>query len=477
MFKLLRYFSIASAFILVAVTALFVIVYRHLAVQQVVAQGETANVSVAQIVSNTIWPDIAPHLPLASSQGGADEALNGQIDVAALRQTIVTHIRGLSILKVRIFDLEGLVLLSTDPDDETKGHGDSEAFYSARAGTVVSELVNRGTFRQFDRTKIIRAKDLWATIGKALMAVETRDVLDSYIPIRGESGQIEGVVEIYDDLSPIFYNIRQTQNVVMISIFLIFLSLYGILLLIARRAAHIIDDQNKEILSANRELESFAYVASHDLQEPLRMVASYCDLLKRRYGDKLDSEAGEFIDFAVDGAKRMQALIEDLLTYSRLGKKDKAFKPTDCQQALDLALANLRAAIAESGAIVTHDPMPTVKGDGDQMAQVFQNLISNAIKFRNHEVPRIHISAQKDGRNWVISVSDNGCGIESRYADRIFVIFQRLHNRREYPGTGIGLAICKKVIERHGGNIWMESEPGEGSTFHFTLPSMENRAT
>ncbi len=206
------------------------------------------------------------------------------------------------------------------------------------------------------------------------------------------------------------------------------------------------------------------------------MVASYCDLLKRRYGGKLDSDADEFIEFAVDGAKRMQALINDLLSYSRLGTRDTAFEPTDCQEALDRALANLEAAVAESGAVVTHDRLPTLEGDGDQMAQVFQNLISNAIKFRGDDAPRIHISARKDARQWVLTVRDNGRGIEPRYAERIFVIFQRLHSRRDYPGTGIGLAICKKVVELHGGRIWMESKPGRGSAFCFTLPLQERQA-
>jgi two-component system, chemotaxis family, sensor kinase Cph1 len=211
-------------------------------------------------------------------------------------------------------------------------------------------------------------------------------------------------------------------------------------------------------------------VASHDLQEPLRMVSNFTQLLARRYKDKLDSEAQEFISFAVGGALRMQTLINDLLEYSRVRRKGKPFVSVDCAVVLSHALANLNGTIQSSGARVTADPLPTITGDSGQMLQLFQNLISNAIKFRGKEPPLVHINAQSCGEQWRFSVADNGIGIAADHYDRIFVIFQRLHSYSEYPGTGIGLAICKRIVERHGGRIWVESKPGQGTTFWFSIP-------
>lgn len=201
------------------------------------------------------------------------------------------------------------------------------------------------------------------------------------------------------------------------------------------------------------------------------MVSSYTQLLAKRYRGKLDADADEFIAFAVDGVTRMQQLINDLLAYSRVRTKGREFAPTDGEAVLKSALANLQVAITESGASITHDPLPVVLADEGQLVQLFQNLIGNAIKFRGEASPRVHISAERRGLDWRFTVRDRGIGIEPEYAERIFMIFQRLHSRGEYPGTGIGLAICKRIVERHGGRIWVESQPGKGSTFSFTIPA------
>ncbi|MFO8010468.1 MAG: PAS domain S-box protein [Dehalococcoidia bacterium] len=222
---------------------------------------------------------------------------------------------------------------------------------------------------------------------------------------------------------------------------------------------------------SNRELEEFAYVASHDLQEPLRMVSSYTQLLARRYQDQLDQDAHEFIAYATDGASRMQQLIEGLLSYSRISTKGKEFQPTDLESVLGEVYVNLKMVIEENNVIIIKDELPTVMADESQMSRLFQNLIENAIKYRGPNTPTIHVSAERKRDGWLISLKDNGIGIEPQYGERIFTIFEQLHKRGQYSGTGIGLSICKRIVERHGGKIWVESEPDNGSTFYFTLPT------
>ena len=240
-----------------------------------------------------------------------------------------------------------------------------------------------------------------------------------------------------------------------------------------KRAEHELAQKVEELARSNRELEHFAYVASHDLQEPLRMVATYTQLLAERYRGKLDAQAEKYIHYAVDGAKRMQTLIQDLLAFSRVGRQDTTFAPVDCNLILHQALESLQLAIRESGAVLTYARLPEVMANSSQLLQVFSNLLANAIKFRGSDKPNIHISAERQAGEFAFSVRDNGIGIASENAQDVFVIFRRLHTRTEYPGNGIGLAICRKIVEQHGGKIWVTSREGRGSTFTFTLPVTE----
>jgi len=242
-------------------------------------------------------------------------------------------------------------------------------------------------------------------------------------------------------------------------------------------AADALAEKAEALRKSNAELEQIAFVSSHDLQEPLRRLCIHSQLLSNRYKGRLDQDADDYIERIVEGAKRIQALIKNLLTYYSVGTESQPFKPTDCEAVLTTTLVSLQAAIRESGVIVTHDPLPTVMGDKSQLGQLFQYLIDNGIKYRNGGAPQIHVSCRMDGEEWQFSLKDNGIGIEPQYAERIFIIFQRLHSQKEYPGTGIGLAVSKKIVERHGGRIWVESEPGKGATFYFTVPAVAAEKT
>lgn len=230
-------------------------------------------------------------------------------------------------------------------------------------------------------------------------------------------------------------------------------------------------NQSKELKRSNEELEQFAYMVSHDLHEPLRMVSSYTQLLARRYTDKIDSDANDFISHAVEGTNRMQWLINDLLNYSRIQSHESTFEDMSCGEILGQVKHNLQIAIEKSSALITNDLLPTINANPVQMMQLFQNLLDNAIKFSGELPPRIHVSADKKGGEWVFSVNDKGIGIDPQFNERIFLIFKRLHDREKYPGTGIGLAVCKRIVERHGGRIWVNSGSDNGTTFYFTIPA------
>ena len=323
---------------------------------------------------------------------------------------------------------------------------------SRRPRLNAGEDLDRGTHRlEESRTGapgILQDLDsVEGQLKKSLAA--TFNILEDFYGDRLHAEQIQkALINILEDLNESAAELRKAHDVLEIRV----------------------RERTAELARSNAELEQFAYVASHDLQEPLRMVSSYVQLLQRRYQGKLDADADEFIEYAAEGSLRMQRLLNDLLAYSRVGTRGKAFKDVSLEIVLSEVLDNLQLRIRESGAAVTHGPLPIVFGDPGQLVQLFQNLLENALKFRARDLPKIHITAGIDNRRCTCRVEDNGIGIAPEYSSRIFEIFQRLHTRKEYPGTGIGLAVCKRIVDRHGGTIWVESQPGAGATFCFTIP-------
>ncbi len=391
----------------------------------------------------------------------------------------------------------------------------------SRDGTVIFSNDPAGVGERFPQ----RPNLLTALAGGTAIEIKTADDADNarerhrgtlmevYTPVIFE-GEYEprGAFEIYQYYQPTAHRITVMQRWVFGSIGSGFLALYAVLVLVAwrgwrtitgqrgqlesvnaelrnkvqeaeasnrkltsevserQRAEEALRQQSAELERSNSELRHLTHATSHDLQEPLRMVGSYTQLLAKRYRGKLDSDADDFISFAMEGVDRMKALVDGLGAYSRVGPRNGSSAQTDCEAAFDGAVANLRAAIEESGAGVTRGPLPTLSVDASQLTQLFQNLIGNALKFRREVDPRVHVAAEVGEEATTFSVSDNGIGIEAEYLECIFEIFQRLHTRDEYPGTGIGLAICRRIVDHHKGRIWVDSEPGVGTTFYFTVP-------
>lgn len=322
-----------------------------------------------------------------------------------------------------------------------------------------------GNIKRMDSTELASFKGWWTDSGEEikpgewmiLKALKDGEVMmDKVIDIISSDGTRRTIM---NSAIPIFNDYKTVESVILVN----------------QDITKLMQDEEKlrktltELERSNRELEQYAYVASHDLQEPLRMVASFTQLLSKKYHDKLDKTADEYINFAVEGAKRMQSIIRDLLEFSRTSS-DSNLEVVNCNTALDKALKGLEPEINESCAFIRRENLPVIQAKTGQIVQLFENLISNAIKFRGDKAPEIHIGCSPGQTEWRFMVKDNGIGIDPQFSQRIFSIFQRLHDRSEYPGTGIGLALCKKIVENFGGRIWVESEPGEGSTFYFTIP-------
>ena len=396
-------------------------------------------------------------------------------------------VEGFNVAKFSLFDLNSRVVWSTDSASVVTRTAQGPEYETAQAGGASSRL-----YRSHD---LVDAKGVRRRM----------DVVETIMPLRQTpSGPIIGVMEfdrgvahdialqVDDAKKGVLYTTVGTMGG-------LFIVLFGFILLAnlavnrsRRRELSLIETRlterrqaeqklamqaielartNEELGRSNQELEQFAYVASHDLQEPLRMVTSFTQRLAERYKGKLDANAETYISFAVDGATRMGVLISDLLEYSRVGLRDTEFELTDCEVLLDGVLADLRSSIEESGARVTRDPLPTVLAYPPQLGRVFQNLIGNAIKYCDERPPEVHVGVERRADEWLFSVRDNGIGIDPKHAERVFVVFQRLHTKEEYPGTGIGLAITRKIVERLGGTIWVESDEGKGSTFFLTIPA------
>ncbi len=376
-----------------------------------------------------------------------------------------THIEkvksGFNFWKIKVYTGNGEVLYSTDTEDVGKLN-QKEYFHNiVAAGNVYSKVVK---------------KDARSMEGRVMIM----DAVETYIPIFKDN-KFAGAFEIYYDITGRMKEHNALMSHFYFTLFAVTLGLLAAVIFASFKASKILAERSrledklkrtaKELANSNSELKHFAYIASHDLQEPLRMISGFTQLLAKRYRNKLDPDADEFIEYIVDGTSRMRDLINGLLAYSRVGTSDKKAEPVDCNILIENVLINLQPAIEEKGAVVTHDPLPTVMADDVQLVQLFQNLISNAIKFHDGRAPEVHVSTERREDEWLFSIKDNGIGMDPQNKDRIFLIYQRLHARDEYPGTGIGLAICKKIVERHGGHICVDSKPGEGATFHFSIPA------
>jgi len=598
-FRLLRYYSIASAVALVVTASVLVALYRHDQMDEFVLSTEDGNTRLATTFGNTFWRQFQPFFLSASAVPA--EVLRRRGELRALDIAFESLSTGLPILKIRVYDERGRAVYSSVRDEVGESFSTTPGVMKALGQGLPW---SRMTFTPGMPTLDGQRADRW--------------VVQTTQPVKGDLGRVIGGLELYSDATPSMERLQ--SNVWQLGMLAagILAALYLILFLIVRRADAIIHDQHElverarealrlkeerfraiadytfdweswldqdgrlqwvnpaverlagysidqclamddyplpmvyeddraeirrhrqaaldgtfesgiefrlicrnglikwvtasfqpifndsgaiigtrwsihdvtdrkkaerelaertsELERSNAELQQFAYAASHDLQEPLRTVTSFLQLLQRRYESALDDNAREYIRFATDGAARMHRLITDLLVFSRVTTHGGTFEPVQMDRVLDVVLKNLGAAIQEAGAEISRDPLPEVEGDDIQMVSLLQNLVGNAIKYRAPEtVPRVHVGAAQDGDYWVFSVRDNGIGIDPKYFERVFVIFQRLHARTEYEGTGIGLAVAKKIVERHGGRIWVESVPGEGSIFRFTLPVRRER--
>jgi signal transduction histidine kinase len=478
LFKLLRYFSIASLAACGTATLFLWQFSKETTTAQLISASEQKNIEMAQLIANSIGDD-NQHF-LSSTAALKTEDLKKHPQLTTISEHIREHMKETGIVKVKLFDLRGRVIFSTDQRQIGKQSTHSQGFISARSGKVITKFASGNQYRKLGQN------------------LSRRSLLSSYIPIRqnGSNSPIEGVFELYSDVTPLVLQVEAAQRQGIIVVFVILSGLYGVLFVIVCRADRILvrQEQARQLAEAqlaekiealarsNTELEQFAYVASHDLQEPLRKIEAFGDRLKTKCGDELSERGHEYIDRMQSAASRMRLLIQNLLAFSRVTTKAQPFTAVNLQEMMANILDDLDARIQEKGAQVDIAPLPVIDAEPMQMYQLFQNLISNALKFCQPDQPlSIKVASQSltiaENNGQVdaaemcqISVADNGIGFEQKYTDRIFKLFQRLHSRSDYEGTGIGLAVCAKIAEYHGGFITANSTPGEGATFIVTLP-------
>ena len=511
MFALLRYFSYTSLVTIVVASILLGAFYRRMVVKDLMHMGERKNVALTQAFANSLWPDFAKYTQSVSELDG--NALRARPETAAFYQAVQELMRGLSVVKVKVYNLEGLTVFSTEASQIGEDKSANPGFLTAKAGGVVSIITHRDTFNAFENM------------------IEDRDVLESYIPIRrgGGNESIEAVMELYDDVTPLLHRINESQRRVVFGVIGILAGLYGFLFLIVRHAHHILRRQRgalqeahselegrvaartaelsqanaqltaeiaerrraeeelqrfaDELERSNRELQDFAYVASHDLQEPLRKIQAFGDRLHAKCSEALSEQGQDYLRRMQNAASRMQSLITDLLMFSRVATQAKPFTPVDLGEVTREVVSDLEIQIEALGAQVQVGELPTIEADPMQMRQLVQNLISNALKFhrpdvspvvtveaRNFEEEPSRSTARSSPPLCQLTVTDNGIGFDEKYLDRIFTVFQRLHGRSAYEGTGIGLAVCRKIVERHRGGITARSRPDQGAAFVVTLP-------
>jgi signal transduction histidine kinase len=485
MFRLVPYFLITSLLACTLAAIGLSTFYRHRCLMNLVQLEEDKNIAIAQVFVNSLWREFYPFLTSTSTL--SDRDLRNHPTTTNLSHAVLSQMKGLAVVKVKIFDPEGRIVFSTDAQQIGDSKNHDQGFLEARSGKAITQVSQQTVLSGFEKI----------TVHQSLMS--------SYLPIRfGEStaSKIEGVIQLYSDVTPAWQGIEKMQRTIIFGVVLIFVALYFVLFLIVRHADRILQRQElarqqvdevlnrkaEELVRFNAELEQFVLIASHDLQEPLRKIESFGDRLKSNCVSDLSVQGQDYLERMQKATQRMRTLIQDLLTFSRVTTNSQSFLPVNLSEIVYEVIVDLEAQVQQTGGRIEVGMLPTINAEPVQMYQLFQNLISNALKFhRPNEPPVVKVDSillqpwQKNSGQWgcelhqlgaccQITVTDNGIGFDEKYRERIFLAFQRLHSRSQYEGTGIGLAVCAKIVERHGGNITARSVLGQGSTFIVTLP-------